>query len=128
MKDQTRVIAALLIGAAAGAALGLLLAPEKGETLRDGIADYISDLVDGAKEKAAAKANDIKQYGSGLYDKAKSKINDVTGELIDYKDDAIEAARTKGQDLKNEAQRRFNEGKAHEKNGSNDVNDAIQKA
>jgi len=117
MKDQTRVIAALLIGAAAGAALGLLLAPEKGETLRDG-----------AKEKAAAKANDIKQYGSGLYDKAKSKINDVTGELIDYRDDAVEAARTKGQNLKDEAQRRFNEGKAHVKNGSNDVNDAIQKA
>ena len=128
MKDQTRVIAALLIGAAAGAALGLLLAPEKGETLRDGIADYINDLVDGAKEKAAAKANDIKQYGSGLYDKAKSKINDVTGELIDYRDDAVEAARTKGQNLKDEAQRRFNEGKAHVKNGSNDVNDTIQKA
>ncbi len=51
MKDQTRVIAALLIGAAAGAALGLLLAPEKGETIRDGIADYIMIWLKPAKKR-----------------------------------------------------------------------------
>ena len=63
MKDQTRVIAALLIGAAAGAALGLLLAPEKGETTRDGIADFINDLIDNAKNKAQSATNDLKEYG-----------------------------------------------------------------
>jgi gas vesicle protein len=128
MKDQTKVIAALLIGAAAGAALGLLLAPEKGETVRDGIADYINDLVDSAKERAIAKTNDVKKYGSDLYDKAKNTITDVIGDATDYKDQAIDTARAKGQDLKNEAQRRFNDGKATVKNGSNDVNDAIQNA
>jgi gas vesicle protein len=128
MKDQTKVIAALLIGAAAGAALGLLLAPEKGETVRDGIADYINDLVDSAKERAIAKTNDVKKYGSDLYDKAKNTITDAIGDATDYKDQAIDTARAKGQDLKNEAQRRFNDGKASVKNGSNDVNDAIQNA
>jgi gas vesicle protein len=121
MKDQTRVIAALLIGAAAGAALGLLLAPEKGETLRDGIADYINDILDTAKEKAVAKGGD-------LYDKAKSKFNSAVSDLNEFKDEAIESARAKGQGLKNEAERRFNEGKAHVKNGSNEANEAIQKA
>jgi gas vesicle protein len=126
MKDQTRVIAALLIGAAAGAALGLLLAPEKGETVRDGIADYINDLVLAAKDKAAATSTDLKQYGSNIYDRAKSKVNDLAGNVSDYKDVAVDAAKAKVQDVKNQAQSKFEEAKSHVKNGSNNVNDAVQ--
>ena len=74
MKDTGRIIAALLIGAAAGAALGLLLAPEKGETLRGNIADSINDLVDSAKDAMMSKARDIKKYSSGIYGKARSKF------------------------------------------------------
>ncbi len=128
MKDTSRIIAALLIGAAAGAALGLLLAPEKGETLREGIADTINDLVDSAKDAMMSRANDIKEYGSGLYGKAKSKFEGSVSDLNDHKDAIVENARAKGRELKDQAQSKINEGKAHIKNGSNEVNDAVQKA
>jgi gas vesicle protein len=128
MKDTGRIIAALLIGAAAGAALGLLLAPEKGETLRGDIADHINDLVDSAKDAMMSKADDLKRYGSGLYGKARSKFEDTVNELNDQKDSIVENAAAKGRELKNQVQSKINEGKAHVKNGSSDVNDAVQKA
>jgi len=40
MKDQTKIIAALLVGAAAGAILGVLLAPESGDETRKEITDF----------------------------------------------------------------------------------------
>jgi len=128
MKDTGRIIAALLIGAAAGAALGLLLAPEKGEDLRGGIADHINDLVDTAKDAILAKTNDVKRFGGGLYGKAKSKFEGTVNDLNDQKDSIVENAAEKGRELKNQVHSKINEGKAHVKNGSNEVNDAIQKA
>jgi|SRR6185503_759995 len=128
MKDTSRIIAALLIGAAAGAALGLLLAPEKGETLREGIADHINDLLDSAKDAMMSRANDIKQYGSGLYDKAKSKFDETENDLNEHKGRIAEDVRAKGRALKDQAQSKINEGKAHIKNGSNEVTDHVQKA
>ncbi|HZY39786.1 MAG TPA: YtxH domain-containing protein [Mucilaginibacter sp.] len=128
MKDTGRIIAALLIGAAAGAALGLLLAPEKGETLREGIADHINDLVDSAKDAMTTKARDIKKYSSGIYGKAKSKFEGAVDELNEHKDALVDNVREKARDLKNQAQSKLDEGKAHIKNGSNEVNQAIQKS
>jgi len=128
MKDKSRIIAALLIGAAAGAALGLLLAPEKGETLRGNIADNINDLVDSAKDAMMERARDIKKYSSGIYGKAKSKFEGAVDDLNEHRDDLVENARHKAHNLKDNAQGKVNEGKAHIKNGSNEINEAIQKA
>jgi len=124
MKDQSKVIAALLIGAAAGAALGLLLAPEKGETVRDGIADYINDLVDAAKTKAETTSKDIKDFSANVYGQAKSKVNGI----VHTASDAVDNAKAKASDLRDEAVSQYNGAKAKVKGTADDVNDSIQSA
>ncbi|MDT3401645.1 YtxH domain-containing protein [Mucilaginibacter terrae] len=117
MKDQTKIIAALLVGAAAGAAIGLLLAPESGSELREDIADYVNDLVDKTKNKAQSTAEDIKEYGTNIADKAKSKWSSVVGAASDYKDQAEEYT----DDAYDEAKSKF-------KGEADNLNSSIQNA
>jgi gas vesicle protein len=42
MNDNTKVVVALLAGLAAGAALGILFAPEKGTETRDKLSESLS--------------------------------------------------------------------------------------
>jgi gas vesicle protein len=126
MKDQTKVIAALLIGAAAGAALGLLLATEKGEKTRNDIADYINDLVEAAKDKAQAAGSGIKEYGSHAYDTVKSSFSNVAEKVSEYKDAAVGSARANADELKDKAESKFDEAKSKLKNGANDLNHSVQ--
>lgn len=117
MKDQTKIIAALLVGAAAGAAIGLLLAPESGSELREDIADYVNDLADKAKKQAQTTAGDIKDYSNNIADKAKSKWNSVVGAASDYKEQAEEYA--------GEA---YDEAKSKFKGEADNLNSSIQNA
>jgi gas vesicle protein len=113
MKDQTKIIAALLVGAAAGAAIGLLLAPESGSELREDIADYVNDLVEKTKDKAKVTGDDLKEYGNNLVDKAKSKLNGVLGTMSDYQD---------------EAEAKFDDAKSAFKSEADNLNASVQNA
>jgi gas vesicle protein len=95
MKDQTKIIAALLIGAAAGAALGLLLAPDSGEGLRGDIAEYVNNLVSSAKDKAQSTAVDLKEYGNNAIERAKSRMAGGVEAAKDYGNDGVNEAKTK---------------------------------
>ena len=128
MKDQSKVIAALLIGAAAGAALGLLLAPEKGEDIRDGVVDYISELIDAAKEKAQSAKDDLVDYGTNVYEKAKSKVSGLADETSNYKDSAVDAVKAKGKEFQGDAEGKYADAKSKFKGNANDVNNSIQNA
>ena len=81
MKDQTKIIAALFIGAIAGAALGVLLAPEKGETLRDGFTEYIEDLVDSSKNKLRATRDELKDYSKSILNDAKHRVKETVNQF-----------------------------------------------
>lgn len=79
MKNTGGVLAALLGGAVVGAALGLLLAPEKGEETRS----RIVDTFDTTKEKVvdALKKRGINLDKSDLED----LVDDIKSEVDDLK-------------------------------------------
>ena len=60
-KDTKKILTALAIGAAAGVALGILLAPAKGEETRQNIADKGEDITDELKHKFNAFMDGIKE-------------------------------------------------------------------
>ena len=83
-----KLVTGVLIGAAAGAILGILFAPEKGaETrgklskkssdLKNSVKDKINDLVDGISshfENAKSEAEDAFADGKDKYNKAKTEV------------------------------------------------------
>src|ERR1700743_1951750 len=121
MKDKAKIVAALLVGAAAGAALGILLAPDKGDETRKDITDFFAELIEATKEKAQAKAHDIKDYGNNVYNNAKTKFNGSVNGASYYSYEAVDTAKAKAKDAADHA-------KAKVKSAANDANDAIQDA
>jgi gas vesicle protein len=84
MNDNTKVIVALLAGLAAGAALGILFAPDSGTGTRDKLTESLNNLGDSIKETAA---NEIDKL-VGLKDKVVDNIkNKVKGAEEEYQDD-----------------------------------------
>lgn len=69
MTTNGKIIGALLVGAAAGAVLGLLFAPSKGSDLRQKIKDSTGDLVD----ELSDKIKEGKDALSGLREKVMSE-------------------------------------------------------
>ena len=93
MSDTTKVLGALVLGAAAGAVLGLLFAPDKGSELRKKIKGNVDDIID----QLSDKIDEGKEALSDLKDKAMSKADDL---------------RNKASDLKNEAEAEYGNAKA----------------
>ena len=76
--------AALLAGLAAGAALGILFAPDSGEETRDKLSESLKKLGDSIKETAATEIDNL----VGLKDKVVSSIKTkVNGAEEEYQDD-----------------------------------------
>ena len=71
-----KVLASVLVGAAAGAILGILFAPDKGTETRRKIAEKGSGLVDSVKDKVSEYSDAI----SEKYDSVKEKISHVVSE------------------------------------------------
>lgn len=88
MNDNGKILAALLAGMAAGAAIGLLFAPEKGTDTREKINDSLKDLGDAIKERSAEQMENLKDLKENVLATVKSKVNKGERDL----DDALEHA------------------------------------
>jgi len=84
MNSNTKVVVALLAGLAAGAALGILFAPDKGDETRDKLAESLKKLGDSIKETAAAEIDNLVGFKDKVVENIKSKIK---GAEEEYQDD-----------------------------------------
>ncbi len=83
MNDNSKVLVGLLVGLAAGAALGLLFAPEKGSETRDRLSQSLKDLGDSIKDKAADEINNLSNLKDKVVTSVKSKLRQSEEEFVE---------------------------------------------
>jgi gas vesicle protein len=88
MNDNSKVLVGLLAGLAAGTALGLLFAPEKGNETRDRLTQSLKDLGDSIKDKAADEIDNL----ANLKDKVVTSVKTKFQGAVDEFDDDVEHA------------------------------------
>lgn len=86
MKDNSNVLAALLAGLAAGAALGILFAPERGVETRDKLNDSLKNLSDSIKDRAADEIGNLTELKNKVVGNIKSKLQTAGSDLTDAAD------------------------------------------
>jgi len=84
MKDNSKVVVALLAGLAAGAVLGILFAPDKGNETRDKLAESLKNLGDSIRETAANEIDNLVGMKDKIVENIKTKIK---GAEEEYQDD-----------------------------------------
>ena len=90
MSDNGKLLGALVLGAAAGAVLGMMFAPSKGSDLRKKISDNAGDLIDELTEKIKQGKDTL----TDLKDKAMSKAEDLKSKAEEEMDNYKSKAKT----------------------------------
>lgn len=95
--STTKVVGALIVGAAAGAALGVLFAPKKGSETRQDIA-----------EKAKKATKNLKDKFQGQVDELKSQVSKAERFLEDNVNGLKSEAESRLADAKNTMEHKIN--------------------
>jgi gas vesicle protein len=72
-----KLIGALVVGALAGAALGILFAPDKGSKTRSNIIDGAKELASDVKKKMTDEAAALRKKAEDLENLAKETVEEV---------------------------------------------------
>jgi gas vesicle protein len=92
--NTAKVVGALVLGVAAGAALGVLFAPKKGSETRQDIADNAKKMSKNLKNKFQGQVNDLKNQVA----KAEKFLEDNAASLKDNIEDRFASAKNAVED------------------------------
>lgn len=82
----------MLAGLAAGAAIGILFAPEKGSETRDKLNDSLKNLGDSIKDRAADEIGNLSEFKDKVVESIKTKLKGAEEEYVSAKESVSRAA------------------------------------
>lgn len=92
MNDNSKILLALLTGLAAGTALGILFAPEKGSETRDKLNDSLKNLGDSIKDRAADEIESLTDFKEKVIENIKSTLKSAEEQYTKTKASANDIA------------------------------------